>query len=92
MTTAAGQTSSGLTLSIPADTLEAIAQRAAEIILNHNEYQQPAWLTRQQAAEYLSVPLSRLEKDRTLPSHRWGGRVLYNRDELDEYLLGSEAA
>jgi hypothetical protein len=38
------------------------------------------------------VPLSRLEKDRTLPSHRWGGRVLYHRQELDEYVLGLEAS
>jgi excisionase family DNA binding protein len=92
MTMAASQALTGLTLPIPADTLEAIAQRTAEIILNHTQYQQPGWMTRQQAAEYLSVPLSRLEKDRTLPSHRWGGRVLYNRGELDEYLLGLEAA
>ncbi len=45
------------------------------------------WLTRREAAEYLRLPLSRLEKDRAIPCHRDGGRVLYHRDELDEYFL-----
>jgi excisionase family DNA binding protein len=92
MTMAAGQALSGLTLPIPVDALEAIAQRTAEIILNHNHPAQSPWMTRQDAARYLSVPQSRLEKDRTIPSHRWGGRVMYHRDELDEFLLGLEAA
>jgi hypothetical protein len=48
---------------------------------------QPVWMTREQAAEYLSVPKSRLEKDKSVPAHRWDGRVLYNRPELDEWLL-----
>jgi hypothetical protein len=46
------------------------------------------WMTRAQAAQYLGVPVSRLEKDKRVPSHRWEGRVMYNRAELDEYLLG----
>ena len=45
------------------------------------------WLTRREAAEYLRLPLSRLEKDRTIPCHRDGGRVLYHRDELDDHFL-----
>jgi hypothetical protein len=44
------------------------------------------WLTRAQAAAYLNVPTSRLEKDRTVPAHRWDGRILYNRAELDAWL------
>jgi hypothetical protein len=43
-------------------------------------------LTRAQAAAYLNVPTSRLEKDRTVPAHRWDGRILYNRAELDAWL------
>jgi hypothetical protein len=45
------------------------------------------WLDRKAAADYLGVPISRVEKDRTLPCHRWEGRVLYHRDELDGWLL-----
>ncbi len=43
-------------------------------------------MTRAEAADYLRVPLSRLEKDRTVPTHRWDGRVLYARHELDAWL------
>ena len=45
------------------------------------------WLDRRAAAAHLGVSISRLEKDRTVPSHRWEGRVLYHRAELDEWLL-----
>jgi hypothetical protein len=44
------------------------------------------WLTRVQAAEYLAIPASRLEKDKRVPCHRWSGRVLYHRDELDDFV------
>ena len=44
------------------------------------------WMTRPEAADYLRVPLSRLEKDRTVPCHRWDGRVLYSRNELDAWM------
>ena len=45
-------------------------------------------MTRAQAADYLGLPLSRLEKDRRIPSHRDGRRVLYHRAELDEHFRG----
>jgi len=78
-----------LALTLPAAAIEAIAQRAAEIVAERlgSDGGSP-WLTREQAAAYLSVPVSRLEKDKTVPAHRWDGRVLYNRGELDEWLLG----
>jgi hypothetical protein len=46
------------------------------------------WMTRLEASEYLRLPVSRLEKDRRVPCHKDGGRVLYHRDELNEYVLG----
>lgn len=46
------------------------------------------WLDRKAAAAYLGVPLSRLEKARDVPAHRWDGRVLYSRAELDEWMRG----
>jgi hypothetical protein len=45
------------------------------------------WMGRKTAAAYLSVPVSRLEKDRTVPCHKWEGRAMYHRGELDEWLL-----
>jgi hypothetical protein len=44
------------------------------------------WMTREAAARYLSLPVSRLEKDKAIPCHREGRRVLYHRGELDAYL------
>lgn len=47
------------------------------------------WLTAIEAAEYLRCPLSRIRKltmTDELPVHRDGRRVLYRREELDEYV------
>jgi hypothetical protein len=43
-------------------------------------------MDREAAARYLSLPVSRLEKDKAIPCHREGRRVLYHREELDAYL------
>ena len=43
-------------------------------------------MDRKAAARYLSLPVSRLEKDKAIPCHHEGRRVLYHRDELDAYL------
>jgi hypothetical protein len=80
-----------LELALPAETLEAIARRAAELVLAQATAQtsdnSSPWLTRRQAAAYLGLPVSRLEKDRDIPSHRDRGRILYHRDELDAHFL-----
>ncbi len=79
---------SPLTLTLSEAAVEAIAQRAAEMIVEQlGTASGSPWPTREQAAAHLSVPVSRLEKDKTVPAHRWDGRVLYNRGELDEWLL-----
>ena len=72
------------------EALEAIAEQAAELVLAKLGDTVSPWLTRAEAAEYLRVPLSRIEKDRTIPSHRWGGRRLYRRDELDAFVGSSD--
>lgn len=77
-----------LALSLPAEAVEAIAERAAELVIERIERESSPWLTRAQAATYLSLPLSRLEKDRRIPCHRDGRRVLYHRDELDVHFRG----
>jgi excisionase family DNA binding protein len=76
-----------LELALPPKTLEAIARRAAELVLAQTSDNSSPWLTRHQAAAYLGLPVSRLEKDREIPSHRDRGRVLYHRDELDAHFL-----
>ncbi len=76
--------SSSFVLQIPPDVFEGIAQRAAELVANRAP--ESPWLTRSQAADYLGVPLSRLEKDKSVPHHRWDGRILYNQEELDSWL------
>jgi hypothetical protein len=75
-----------VTMMFPREAIEAIAGRAVELVLARLDERPSPWLTRAQAAEYLAVPLSRLEKDRRVPSHRWDGRVLYHRDELDSFV------
>jgi excisionase family DNA binding protein len=77
-----------LALSLSAEAVEAIAERAADLVIERIERESSPWLTRAQAATYLSLPLSRLEKDRRIPCHRDGGRVLYHRDELDAHFRG----
>jgi hypothetical protein len=79
---------SGMSITLSADALEAIAARAAELAYERLQGEAGAspWMTRRQAAAYLGVPVSRLEKDRTVPCRRWDGRVLYHRGELDTWL------
>jgi hypothetical protein len=73
-----------LTITLPAETLEVIAARVAELVRGQTSDATSPWMTRAQAAEYLHVPISRLEKDRQIPFHKWESRVLYHRAELDE--------
>ena len=74
-------------LPVSGELMQAIAARAAELVLDSLGGRSSPWLTRGEAAEYLGLPLSRLEKDRRIPCHRDGGRVLYHRDELDAHFL-----
>ena len=75
-----------LLVALPSAALEQIAARAAEIVLEQLG-QEPGspWMTRARAAAYLGLPASRLEKDKTIPVHRDGRRVLYRRDELNRH-------
>jgi hypothetical protein len=63
------------------ETIRAIVREELEQLANGSP-----WMTREAAARYLSLPVSRLEKDRRIPCHRQDRRVLYHRDELDAYL------
>ena len=78
-----------MNVELPDSLIEAIARRAAEIVLEQNGQQNDSpWMTRKQAAKYVGLPASRFEKDRTIPCHRDGRRVLYRKDELDAHFAG----
>ena len=69
------------------DVLDALAEFVDERLANQTATHDAAtWLDRKAAAAYLSGPISRLEKARDIPCHRWDGRVLYNRRELDDWI------
>jgi hypothetical protein len=74
-----------IVIALPPDVLDHLVAEVAEKVRAELSAASP-WMTRSEAAAYLRVPLSRLEKDRTVPSHRWDGRVLYSRTELDVWL------
>jgi hypothetical protein len=76
-----------MTITLPAETLDAIVRQVADLVLAQSAPQTP-WMTRREAAEYLRLPISRLEKHKGIPAHRDEGRVMYHRDELDKYFLG----
>jgi excisionase family DNA binding protein len=84
-----------LPLTLPPEAVEAIAARAAELVAERLAREASPWLTRGEAATYLGVPESRLEKDAAkngrheIPVHRDGALVRYHRGELDRWLLGS---
>jgi hypothetical protein len=78
---------SGLSIPLPAEALEAIAIRVAQILGDRRDVGRSPWMTRREAADYLGLPVSRLEKDRRIPCHRDDGRVLYHRDEIDQHFL-----
>lgn len=71
--------------------LEQIAQRVAELVA---ERQAPdvssPWLNADEAADYLRCSRKRIHdlvSQHRIPAHRDGTRLLFRRDELDEYLL-----
>ena len=76
-----------VTIDIPDEAVEAIAARAAEIVAAMTGTTCSPWMTRREAADYLRLPVSRLEKDRSIPCHRDEGRVLYHRAEVDTHFL-----
>ena len=75
-------------LTLPPEAVEQVAERAAQLVLEQlGSATVSPWMTRAEAAEYLSVPVSRLEKRRDVPHVREGARILYHRNELDRWLL-----
>ncbi len=84
--------------SIPPESFEAIAQRAAAIALEQlagRGHDDREWLTAVEAAEYLRCKPQRIYELRSsgrLPSHMEGGRALVRRRDLDALIVGGVEA
>lgn len=81
-------TARDLTITIPEELVEAIAQRAAAIVLERRREEPAArWLYgAKAAAEYLCWPVKRVTNmvaAGTLPHHRSGARLMFSTAELD---------
>ncbi len=77
-----------LALTVPPELLEAIAERAAEIV--GGELAEPeSWIGVEQAAEHLACGTSRiysLASAGRIPFERDGSRLLFRRSALDAWL------
>jgi hypothetical protein len=64
-----------LLAALAPEVVAALEQFVEELVLEQVGNGSP-WLDREAAAHYLSLPISRLEKDKAIPCHREGRRVL----------------
>jgi hypothetical protein len=78
-----------LTLELPAEMVERIAHRAAELLAEGQEQGAEPWLTVEQAAAHLAISTSQLytltaQRHRNgLPCTKEGARNYYRASELD---------
>jgi len=82
-----------LALSVPDQLVEAVAQRAAEIVLDRLP-QSDGFMGACGAADFLACPVSRiyaLVSSKKIPHHRDGSRLLFDRSELREYVRNGGA-
>lgn len=79
-----------LSLSVPAELVELVAARAAELLAHRmTEPAADGYLDVKGAAEFLSCPVSRiyaLVSARRIPFHKDGSRTLFDRGELRHYV------
>jgi hypothetical protein len=82
-----------LSLAVPAELLEQIAQRAAELVVDRqNEGSEDGWVRGADAiASYIAAPPSRVYalaacKPARIPVHRDGSALIAKRSELDAWL------
>jgi excisionase family DNA binding protein len=82
-----------LSVVVPPQVLDAIAQRAAEIVGTHTPPEAAPYMTVEEAAEFLRCGRKRvydLTSQRRLPYVKDGSRTLLRRVDLIAYLEGSE--
>ncbi len=77
-----------VSLAVPEHLVEAIAQRAAELVAER-DVKPEAWIGVAEAAEHLACPRSRIYRlvsMRRIPHCKDGSRVLFRRSELDAWV------
>lgn len=85
---------SNLALSVPDELVEAVAERAAEIVLRRLP-SSDGYLDVDGAAEFLACPKSRiyaLTSSNRLPHYKDGSRLLFDRSEIREYVRNGGAS
>jgi excisionase family DNA binding protein len=85
-----------LTVDVSEEMIEAIAQRAAEIVLSASTDAEVAtgYVDVAGAADFLACPTSRiysLVSAKRIPHHRDGSRLLFDRQELRDYVAAGGA-
>jgi excisionase family DNA binding protein len=79
-----------LTLDVPPDLVEAIAQRAAEIVAARlGPAEREPWMNSEQAAAYLGCKRQRIHElvhERRLTYRKDGSRLLFRPSDLERYV------
>jgi len=82
----------GFSLRLPAEAIETIARRAAEIVLEGETVEADGWLRgAERIAAYLDCPTSRVyalasTKPERIPVERDGSALIARRSDLDRWL------
>jgi len=74
--------------NLETDVLDELAQRVATLL---DRREDSTWMSAPEAADYLRYPLKRvynLTAANAIPHHRQGGRLVFHRGELDDWLAG----
>jgi excisionase family DNA binding protein len=82
-----------IALELPEELLDAVAKRAAQIVLEQTS-EPDEWLTSDQAAQYLKCGRRRifnLVSDGRIPVHREGVRLMFLKSELDAWIKSGRA-
>lgn len=88
-TRAGGPSNGALSLALPPELVEVVAERAAEIVAERLAPLTEPWVGVDQAAEHLACPKSRiyaLVSAQRIPHEKDGSRLLFRRSDLDEWL------
>ena len=84
----AQRASGSLSLGVPVELIEAVAQRTADLLEERLPHRPEPYLNVEQAAEYLAASTDRIYDLRRqgLPHFKDGTRLLFKREDLDAWL------
>lgn len=78
-----------VSLTLPPELLESIAERAAELVAARAPAAPAPWMNVDQASHYLGIPkqsLYKLTSAKAIPHAKPGNRLLFKREDLDAWL------